>query len=188
MEKSEFIIRRPKREETETIYEFFKTVLSYAYEINGIDDAKGMLEEWNDKKRILNQDFDTAGRDRFFLFAEYEGRIIGCVESGIANDLMKRCTNNAFEGLPEIGTVYTHPGYHRQGVASQLLYHLFRELEAQGIDEFCLDSGFKEAQKIWRKKYGPPEYFLKDFWGEGSSHMVWRVKVEKALGLFKPAE
>jgi len=37
------------------------------------------------------------------------------------------------------------------------------------------------AQKIWINKFGEPEYYLKDYWGEGADHMVWRLKVSEVL-------
>src|SRR5699024_8900176 len=33
--------------------------------------------------------------------------------------------------------------------------------------EFCMDSGYSNAQKIWRKRFGEPEYFLENYWAEG---------------------
>jgi hypothetical protein len=44
----------------------------------------------------------------------------------------------------------------------------------KGINEFCPDSGYPNAQKIWRKKLGEPDYLLKDYWGPGHDHMIWR--------------
>ena len=58
---------------------------------------------------------------------------------------------------------------------------IFEELHRKGIKEFCFDSGYKSAQKIWMNKFGKPEYHLKDFWGKGEDHMVWRVNVQDVL-------
>lgn len=49
-------------------------------------------------------------------------------------------------------------------------------LRNKGIEEFCLDSGYTSAQKIWKKKFGEPDYLLKDFWGAGYDHMIWKIK------------
>jgi hypothetical protein len=54
---------------------------------------------------------------------------------------------------------------------------MYLTLQNRGIEEFCLDSGYLSAQKIWRKKFGEPDYLLKDYWGEGYNHMIWRIKV-----------
>ena len=56
-----------------------------------------------------------------------------------------------------------------------------RELKRRGMEEFCLDSGYKSAQKIWLNKFGTPEYCLKDYWAKGFDHMIWRVKIETVL-------
>ena len=54
---------------------------------------------------------ETDGKDRFFLVAEYEDKIIGSIEYGIANDLLNSCTNHELEGMLEIGTVFVRPEY-----------------------------------------------------------------------------
>lgn len=71
-----------------------------------------------------------------------------------------------------------HPDYQKKGIGSRMLNLLFEELENKRIKEFCLDSGYKSAQKIWIKKFGNPQYHLKNYWGENADHMIWRVRVE----------
>jgi hypothetical protein len=58
---------------------------------------------------------------------------------------------------------------------------MYRTLSNKGIEEFCLDSGYMRAQKIWKKKYGDPNYWLENYWGEGYHHMIWRVKMDDFL-------
>lgn len=179
------IVRRPRLEETAMIHEFFEMILRDTFERNGISDLTKLLEEEiQDKKQCIAQDFETGGTDRFFLLAEYKEQIIGSVEHGLANELLNKCTNNELKSMPEIGTVFVHPEYQREGVASLLLYRLFQELSNKGVAEICFDSGYKTAQKIWCKKIGNPEYFLKDYWDEGIHHMVWKAKVKDGLELF----
>ena len=182
LNKDEIIIRRPRIEEIETINSFFVMVLNDTFEMNGIGDLKELLEEEiRDKRKSLNQDFESNGLDRYFLLAEYQGEIIGSIEFGLSNDLIKQCTNDEYKDLFEIGTVFIHPSYQRHGIVSILLFHLLQEIQKREAKEFCLDSGYKIAQGIWRKKFGEPEYFLKDFWGEGAPHMIWRVRVNETL-------
>jgi len=50
-------------------------------------------------------------------------------------------------------------------------------LEKNEIREFCLDSGYESAQKIWINKFGNPQYHLKDYWGEAADHMIWRISL-----------
>ena len=58
---------------------------------------------------------------------------------------------------------------------------MYHTLQHRGIEEFCLDSGYIRAQKIWKKKFGDPDYLLKNYWDEGYDHMVWRIKVNDLL-------
>lgn len=46
-------------------------------------------------------------------------------------------------------------------------------LAGAGIERFCLDSGYKSAQKRWLKKFGEPWIISKDYWGERLDHMIW---------------
>ncbi|MDY2948132.1 MAG: type I restriction enzyme HsdR N-terminal domain-containing protein, partial [Mannheimia varigena] len=46
------------------------------------------------------------------------------------------------------------------GIGNLLLNAMIQELQCKGIKEFCMDSGYSNAQKIWRKRFGEPEYFL----------------------------
>ena len=62
-----------------------------------------------------------------------------------------------------------------------MLNLIFIELEKNRKKEFCLDSGYKSAQKTWINKFGNPEYHLKNYWGEDSDHMVWRISVEDVM-------
>ena len=179
------IIRRPRLEEKEFIQEFFTLVLRETFQSNGLQAYQDLLEEEIvDKKRCLEQDFMTDGKERFFLLAEDQGQIIGSIEYGLANELLEQCTNHELKGMLEIGTVFVHPEYRQRGVASSLFSALFRELANKGEEEICFDSGYKKAQKIWCNKFGEPEYFLENYWGDGDHHMVWRVGVKQGLMLF----
>lgn len=182
--KDKVIIRRPRIDELDSICTFFELVLKDLFERNGISDLKEFFEEeTQNKKRCIIQDFETNGVDRFFLLAEYEDAIIGSIEYGTANELMNTCTNHELEGMLEFGTVFVHPEYQRQGIGPLLLYSLFQELNNHAVKEICFDSGYKTAQKIWCKKFGSPQYFLENYWGEGSHHMVWRLNVRESMEL-----
>ena len=182
--RDKIIIRRPRIDELDSILEFFEIVLLDTFEMNGISGLKDLLEEEiRDKERCIRQDFMTDGKDRFFLLAEYEDEIVGSIEYGIANELLNSCTNHELEGMLELGTVFVHPEYQREGVGPLMLYSIFQELVKHGIEEICFDSGYKTAQKIWCKKFGSPQYFLENYWGEGSHHMVWRLNVRASLEL-----
>ncbi|MBZ9689228.1 GNAT family N-acetyltransferase [Clostridium estertheticum] len=175
-------ISRPKFEDIELINEFFQIVLRDTFERNGISDLVDIIvEEIEDKRKCLNQDIESHGKNRYFLIAKEYDKIVGSIEYGPSNELIISCTNGKFKELVEIGTVFVHPDYQNKGIGSRMLNLIFSHLEKNRISEFCLDSGYKSAQKTWIKKFGSPEYNLKDYWGEDDNHMVWRVSVEDVL-------
>ncbi|QTL97866.1 GNAT family N-acetyltransferase [Iocasia frigidifontis] len=176
------VVRRPRIEEIDSINEFFELVIRDTFERNGIADLVETLEgEIEDKRKCLNQDIESNGEKRYFLIVTIDDMIVGSIEYGPSNDLIITCTNGELKDLVEIGTVFVHPEYQRKGVGNIMLIHIFNELKNKGIKEFCFDSGYKIAQKIWIKKFGGPEYYLKNYWGEGADHMVWRLKVSDVL-------
>jgi GNAT superfamily N-acetyltransferase len=172
-------INRPKLEDIELINEFFEIVIRDTFERNGIADLIDTIaEEIEDKRRCLNQDIESNGTNRYFLIAKEDDKIVGSIEYGASNELIISCTNGELKNLVEIGTVFVHPDYQKKGIGSRMLNLIFIELKKNKIKEFCLDSGYKSAQKTWINKFGSPEYHLKDYWGEAADHMVWRVIVE----------
>jgi GNAT superfamily N-acetyltransferase len=175
-------ISRPRFEDIELINEFFEIVLRDTFEKNGIADLVNLIEEEiKDKRRCLNQDMESNGKDRYFLIAKEDDNIVGSIEYGPSNDLIISCTNGKLKKLVEIGTVFVHPDYQNKGIGSRMLNLIFIELEKNEIREFCLDSGYKSAQKTWTKKFGNPEYYLKDYWEKDADHMVWRIRVEDVI-------
>ena len=175
-------ISRPKSEDIELINEFFQIVIRDTFERNGISDLVDLIaEEIEYKRKCLNQDLESEGKNRYFLIAKEGDKIVGSIEYGPSNELISSCTNGELKELVEIGTVFVHPDYQKKGIGSRMLNLIFKEMEKQGIKEFCFDSGYKSAQKIWVNKFGNPEYHLKDYWGKDSDHMVWRILVKDAI-------
>jgi len=175
-------IARPRIEDMDLINAFFKIVLYDTFKRNELLDLiETYNEEINDKRRCLNQDFESCGNDRYFLIAKDKELIVASIEYGLSNNLINSCTNGALKDLVEIGTVFVHPDYQKKGIGNRMLNSIFRELDKKGIKEFCFDSGYKSAQKIWIKKFGNPQYFFKDYWGEDANHMIWRLKVKDVI-------
>lgn len=56
---------------------------------------------------------------------------------------------------------------------SALIHAMIAHLAEQGVDRFCLDSGYKRAQKMWLRKFGAPYMVVQDYWGPGSDHLIW---------------
>jgi GNAT superfamily N-acetyltransferase len=73
------------------------------------------------------------------------------------------------------------PGYQKKGIGNLLLQEMYRTLQYIGVEEFCLDSGYRSAQAIWRGKFGEPDYVMKDYWGDGFHHMIWKLNVNNLL-------
>jgi hypothetical protein len=62
---------------------------------------------------------------------------------------------------------------------------IFLTLQNKGMEEFSFDSGYTNAQKKWSKKFGDPEYLIKDYWNEGYDHMIWRRRISELQLKFK---
>ncbi len=175
-------ISRAKIEDKELINDFFRVVLIDTFNKNEISELVDTLnDEIEDKRRCLNQDFESAGKDRCFLIAKDKNLVVGSAEYGPPNDLILSCTNTELKEIKEIGTVFIHPDYQRQGIGSRMFISILMEMKKNGVEEFCLDSGYSIAQRIWTKKLGKPQYYLKNYWGEDAHHMIWRKKVEDVL-------
>lgn len=179
---TEIQICRPKLEEEGSISEFFRIVLKDTFEKNNILHLTETFDnEIRDKRRILREDFESNGEVRFFLIAKEGDKVVGSIEYGPSNDLIVSCTNGELKELFEIGTVFVHPQYQKRGIGNLLLKEIYIELQKKGNQEFCLDSGYKTAQKIWIKKFGEPTYHLKDYWEKDADHMIWKVSLADVI-------
>lgn len=168
-------IRRPGYDDIEELNQFFTMVLMDTFAKEGLAYMTDEIEkEIEDKKIYLNEDIESNGEKRYFLIALDNEKIIGTIEYGPTGKLVINCTDGELKGVVEVGTVFVHPAYQKQGVGTIMLNMIYLTLLNRNIKEFCLDSGYKNAQKVWKKKFGEPNYILKDFWSEGYDHMIWR--------------
>ncbi|MEH7350363.1 GNAT family N-acetyltransferase [Gottfriedia acidiceleris] len=175
-------IRRPKIEDIKELNQFFKIVITDTFSKEGISNqVESMNDEIETKGKYLENDFESKGEERFFLIALDNENIIGSIEFGPASDLILNCTNHELKGLLEVGTVFVHPDYQKNGIGNLLLNKMYITLQNKGIKEFCLDSGYSNAQTIWKKKFGEPDYLLIDYWEKGYDHMIWKVKISDIL-------
>ncbi len=170
------LVRRPKTQDVKELNQFFRIVITDTFAREGlsglVDDIEAEIES---KKKYLQLDLASNGEKRYFLIALAENKIIGTIEYGPASQLVQDCTKGKLGNLVEVGTVFCLPNYQRQGIGNKLLIEMLQTLKRRGILEFCLDSGYKNAQTIWKKKFGEPDYLLKDYWGQGQDHMIWKV-------------
>jgi GNAT superfamily N-acetyltransferase len=177
-----FEIRRPRQEDQEAINVFFSLVIGDTYAKEGLGDRlKDIQAETETKKRFLQSDLSEELCRRHFLIALDDDKVIGSIEYGSPNEIIRDLPGDPFKDMVEIGSVFVHPLHQRQGVGSKLLQAMFKILKEHGIDEFCLDSGYTKAKQIWRKKFGEPAYILKDYWGQGFDHFVWYVRISELI-------
>ncbi len=175
-------IRRPRTEDIKKLHQFFRVVIIDTFMKEGIGEkVEDKEDEIEGKKKYLESDFNSDGEKRYFLIALDGDKIIGSIEYGPSSELISKCTNRALNHLVEVGTVFVHPDFQRKGIGNLLLNKMYFTLQKRNIEEFCLDSGYMSAQKIWKKKFGDPAYLLKDYWGEGYDHMIWRIKINDLL-------
>ncbi len=96
----------------------------------------------------------ATGRVAIFLIAcdKKSNKVIGTIEYGQASELINICTNGALKGMFEIGTVFVLPGYQSRGIGTLLLNTMFLTFLGNGVQEFCLDSGYTNSQKNMGKE------------------------------------
>lgn len=176
-------IRRPRIEDRQALNQFFRLMITDTYAKEGLAELTDDIEdEIATKEKYLEYDLNSSGENRYFLLACQDNKIIGTIEYGAPNELIDRFSAGALKSLVEVGTVFVHPDHQGQGIVNILLDAIYLALASKGIQEFCLDSGYRRAQKIWKKKFGEPAYLIKDYWSEGFDHMIWKISNPKTLG------
>lgn len=187
LDQGRITIRRPVEGDQRELDAFFRLVLEDAFQANGItDEADIELEaEILEKERSLSQDLVSGGKERLFLVAEAEGKIVGTVASGPPGPMMLKLTDRAVKDLPELSTVFTHPRFRNQGIATRLFHAMLVRLDGEGVEEACFDSGYPIAQKIWQGIFGRPDHIIRDHWGKDSHHMIWRIRIQEVLPLLE---
>lgn len=141
----------------------------------------GLIEEIKMKKGFVDA-FVNGNKDaRSFLMARHHEEIVGIIEHGPVNDTIKSCKDEALNLLQEVGTVFVLPDYQGIGLGKRLMEAVVERLAQLGETAFCIDSGYKTAQPIWTHLFGEPLYLMKDYWGPGGDHMVWKVPIAKGM-------
>jgi len=171
-----FEIRRPRTTDTEELHELFSLVITDTFTKEGLSELhEDQHSEWEMKKCYLQWDLESNGTMRYFLLAvdKDENKIVGTIEYGSANDLIRKTVKEDLTDIPEIGTIFVLPRYQNRGVGTMLLEKMLTLLQSQSVNGFCLDSGYKTAQAIWQKKFGSPTYILNHYWGKDNHHMIW---------------
>ncbi|MBY9078468.1 GNAT family N-acetyltransferase [Paenibacillus sp. HN-1] len=181
------IIRRPVNEDTDHLHSFFETVIRDAFRKEGLGEwTADIEEEIAAKHKALQADLDTGGEAGTFFIAMDGERIRGTIEIGPVSGLVLSCTQGKLQGMTEVKSVLVHPEVQGRGLGSLMWSVAGIAMAGRGITDFCLDSGYREAQRVWTHKFGPPDYVMKDYWGSGNSHMIWtrpvsRIKIRFTL-------
>jgi N-acetylglutamate synthase-like GNAT family acetyltransferase len=156
----------------------FEQSIPDAFEQEGLGHLKeDIQQEIEHKKQLLHKSLNLADANISFLIAKVNEEVIGTISFGSCGEEIRLCTANQLDDVGELGSLYVLPSCQGQGVGSALIKAMVSHLNKQGIDQFCLDSGYKRAQTKWLRKFGEPYTVAKDYWGHGSDHMVWQCKV-----------
>lgn len=179
----EIIITAPEEADLNSAYEVFEKSIRDAFVCEGLHELKEMMyEEIEYKKKLLMQSVEDSDSENMFLLAKRGDLVIGTISYGPIGKEIRDCTGDSLGHLGELGSLYVLPEYQNRGAGSLLIKALANHLTQSGIEEFCLDSGYKRAQKRWKTKFGQPYRIVRDYWGEGSDHMIWVCRSEDYSG------
>jgi len=168
-------IERPLPDDLESAYIVFERSIRTAFELEGIaEEADVDIEH---KKRLIRRAVIEDDPELFFLVAKLGGTVIGTISYGPCGADIRKCMGSELEPAGELGSIYVLPEYQGQGVASSLIASMLEQLQKRGVARFYLDCGLKLAQQKWMRKFGPPYRIAKDYWGEGSDHLIWLCAV-----------
>ncbi|MDF2545936.1 MAG: family acetyltransferase [Anaerosolibacter sp.] len=175
---NDLFISSPTETDLKSAYQVFETSIPDAFEKEGLGSLKEDIHrEIMHKKHLLDASIALPRSDIYFLIAKLDGTVVGTISFGPCGEDIKKCTESQLQSIGELGSLYILPHYQNQGVGSALINAMVAHLSSQGIEQFCLDSGYKRAQKRWVRKFGVPYKIVEDYWGPESSHMIWLCKV-----------
>lgn len=139
--------------------------------------TEDIQSEVEHKKQMLHASLTPGGSDTYFLVAKIGQAVVGTISFGPCGEDARACTNNQLGDIGELGSLYILPGYQGLGIGSVLIRSMANHLKRQGVERFCLDSGYRRAQRRWQRKFDQPYAVVKDYWGPDSVHMVWLCNV-----------
>ncbi len=171
-------IIRPTHDDMESAYNVFEESITDAFEKEGLGYLNvDIAREIEYKKDLLKFSLENTDSNITFLTAKISDSVIATISFGPCGAEIKECTNNQLDSIGELGSLYVLPNYQGKGVGSALINAMVDYLHILGVEQFCLDSGNKRAQKRWLRKFGEPYKVVKDYWGKNGGHMVWLCKV-----------
>jgi len=152
---------------------FFDEVIKHTLKKEGILCSQEEINEEINDKMIKVQNSLKENSLTVFLLAEMDEEMIATISINPPGEFSKKHMGSKAENVLEIASLYIKPTYQSKGIGKQLLNYATGELKARGHKGFLLDSGYKEAQKVWQHLLGKPDIVLKDFWEAGADHMFW---------------
>ena len=175
-------IREPKKEEIDTLIDIYDQAIRGAFVSDGYEDVDfDILQELNLKRDQLTEYFDAPSCSRHYYIGLLQGKIIGTINFGPLGKETRENVSEDFLSQGELGGLYILPSYQNMGYGSALINYLLAWMQAEDIQYFSLDSGYKSAQKKWLNKFGQPYKILKDYWDKGADHMIWLCQVNQVL-------
>lgn len=177
------LITEPIQEDVSEVYWVFDTTILEAFNAEGLGSWDEVIrKEIAYKKQLLTDSLAVTGSAFFFLIAKLEGQVVGTISFGPCGEDIRKCTANELGEIGEVGSLFVVPSYQGQGIGSALIQAMVERNATMGRIQFCLDSGYKQAQKRWLKKFGTPYKVVKDYWGDGFDHMIWLCNVSDFRG------
>lgn len=176
-------ITRPRIKDLQQIHQLFEVTIKDNFRAEGI--LETLETEANQEIqaliRTLAADFESGGEEEYHLLARIESKVVGTIAYGKANPLITNNIDAKYHKVLEVKSVYILPQFQNKGIGSLLFQRILSRLSTIGIKDFYLDSGYKKAQSFWTKKLGEPICTLKDYWAEGSHHMIWYGRVNELI-------
>lgn len=140
-----------------SVYQIFEASISDGFEKEGLGHLQDdIYKEIENKKDQVRTSLNPSLSDAYPLIANLNGMVVGTISFGPCGEDIRSCTENQLEDVGELGSLYVLPSYQDQGVSSALITGMVTYLKKQGINQFCLDSGYKRVQKRWLRKFGEP--------------------------------
>lgn len=167
-------------EELQALKALYSRCIPLAFEVQGLSSwTQAIEEEIAHKHAMIDEALHASDTLKGFRVMKIGNELVGAISFGLCGQDILQCTEGKWASLIEIGSLYVLPDHHRQGIASSLIEAVLVHLKSQGIKEFCLDSGYQQAQAIWKRKFGPPTLIVKDYWDIGSDHHLWRCPIHE---------
>lgn len=169
---------QPKQEHYDGICRVYKEAIGGAFAEMGLGDRiEDIRAEVAYKQSLIRKYLEGRLEGWQFLVAVSNNSVVGTISFGPCGNEIKALTDESFPAEGELGGLYVLPATQNIGIGSTLITVMLSLLAKEGIRRFALDSGYRQAQHRWVRKFGQPYLIAKDFWGEGSDHMVWLCQI-----------